>query len=74
MSATALQTIIRQIEQLNSEEKWTLFSLLTESLHRQTRPAHRTLSAYVGRGEGRGFQTTHQVDAFIRQERDLWDK
>lgn len=74
MNATALQTIVRQIEQLESEEKWALLSLLAESLRRQTRPARRVLSAYCGRGKGRGFQTAQEVDAFISQERDLWDR
>ena len=74
MSATALQTIARQIETLEPEEKWALLSLLTESLRQQMRSTGRTLSAYYGRGQGRGFQTAEEVDAFIREERDLWDR
>ena len=35
MSAAALETIVQQIEQLAPEEKWTLLSLLIESLRRQ---------------------------------------
>lgn len=73
MSTSALQTIVRQIEQLEPDEKWTLLSLLAASLRRQARPVHRTLGAYCGRGKGRGFQTVQEVDAFIREERDLWD-
>jgi hypothetical protein len=74
MSEAALQTIVRQIEQLEPEEKWTLLSLITESLRRQCQPVGRTLGSYYGRCKGRGLQTVQEVDSFIREERDSWEE
>jgi len=74
MSALALKTIAQQVEQLDLEDKLNLLSLLVESLRRQMRSAHRPLSAYFGVGAGRGFQTAEEVDAFIQEERSLWER
>ena len=74
MSAAALHTIAQQIEQLAAEEKWTLLSLLIESLRRHAEPTRLQLADYYGVGKGRGFRTAQEVDAFIEQERTSWER
>jgi hypothetical protein len=74
MSVAAVESIAQQIEQLDPEDKWTLLSLLVESLHRQTESADRCLSDYYGIGKGRGFQTAQEVDTYIRKERAAWEE
>jgi hypothetical protein len=74
MSATALEIIVQQVEQLGPDEKWALLSLLIESLRRQTEPTtHRRLGDYYGAGKGRGFRTALEVDSFIKEERASWE-
>jgi hypothetical protein len=74
MSAAALEAIARQIEQLAPEEKWTLLSLLIESLRPQDEPTRRQLGDYYGLGKGRGYRSAQEADATIAEERDSWDK
>ena len=73
MSAAALETIAQQIEHLAPEEKWTLLSILIESLRRHAEPTHRRLCDYYAVGKGRGFRTAQEVDTFIEQERASWE-
>ena len=74
MSVVALETISQQIEQLAPEEKWTLLSILIESLHRQAEPSRKRLCDYYGAGKGRGFRTAQEADTFIQEERASWEK
>lgn len=74
MSAAALQSIAQEIEQLGPDDKWTLLSLLVESLRRQAEPSHRSLLDYYGVGQGRSFRTAAQVDAYIQEERTSWER
>ena len=74
MSATALEAIAQQIEQLAPEEKWTLLSLLIESLRRQAKPTHRRLCDYYGVGKGRGSRTAQEVDTYIEEGRATWER
>lgn len=74
MSAAALDSIVQQIDQLALEEKWRLLSMLVESLRRHAEPTHRQLGEYYGVGQGRGFRTAQEVDAFIEQERASWER
>ena len=73
MSAAAMETIAQEIEHLGPEEKWTLLSLLLESLHRQVVPPRRSLMDYYGVGRGRGFRTAAEVDAYLDEERASWE-
>ncbi|MBL7202551.1 MAG: hypothetical protein ISS56_20640 [Anaerolineae bacterium] len=74
MSAVALNTIVQQIEQLAPEEKWTLLSILIESLRRHAEPTRQRICDYYGVGKGRGFRTAQEVDTFIDQERASWER
>jgi len=74
MGTVVLETIAQQIEQLASEEKWALLSMLIESLRRQTEPPRRQLCDYYGVGGGRGFRTAQEVDAYIEKERASWER
>jgi hypothetical protein len=74
MSAAALETITEQIEQLAPEEKWTLLSLLIESLRRQSESTRRRLGDYYGVGKGRGFGTARAVDRSMDEERASWER
>ena len=74
MSAVALETITQQIEQLGPNDKWTLLSILIESLRQQAEPARRKLCDYVGAAKGRNFRTAQDVDKYIREERDSWER
>ena len=74
VSAAALEAIAQQIEQLPSEEKWTLLSLLIESLRRQDEPARRQLGDYYGMGKGRGFHSAQEADVLIAEERASWER
>jgi hypothetical protein len=74
MSTLALENIARQVERLAPEDKLTLVALLIESLRRQMEPVRRPLSAYYGLGADSGFKTAKEVDAFIQQERALWER
>jgi hypothetical protein len=74
MSAVALSTIVQQIEQLAPEEKWTLLSILIESLRRHAEPTRQRICDYYGVGKGRGFRTAQEVDTFIDQERASWER
>ena len=73
MSAAALEVIAQQIEHLDTDEKWTLLSLLVESLRRQATPHRRSLLEYYGAGQGRGLNTAQAVDAHIAEERASWE-
>jgi hypothetical protein len=73
MSAAALEMIAQEIEHLGPDEKWTLLSLLIESLRRQTEPPRPSLLDYYGVGKGRGFRTAAEVDAYIKEERASWE-
>jgi hypothetical protein len=74
MSAVALETIAQQIEQLPPDDKWTLLSMLIDSPRHQAEPARRKLCDYLGAAKGRGFRTAHEVDAYIREEHDSWER
>ncbi len=74
MNALALKDLVRQVEKLDAQEKLALLAFLVESLRRQMRTQRRPLEAYYGLGAGRGFQTAQEVDAFIQQERALWER
>jgi hypothetical protein len=73
MNAVALETIAQQIEQLAPDDKWTLLSVLIDSLRHQAEPARRRLCDYLGAAKGRGFRTAQEVDTTIREERDSWE-
>lgn len=73
MSSTALETIVQQIDDLASEDKWMLIELLIERLRRQAEPSPRRLYDYYGMGRGRGFRTAQEVDTFVDEERDSWE-
>jgi hypothetical protein len=36
------------------------------------RPARRSLAALIGAGKG-GFSSTHEVDEFLRRDRESWE-
>jgi hypothetical protein len=74
VSVATLETIRQQIEHLAPEEKWTLLSLLIESLRGQAEPTRRQLHDYYGVGKGRGFQTAQEVDTFMAEERAKWER
>jgi hypothetical protein len=74
MSTATLENIREQLEQLAPEEKWTLLSLLIESLRRQSRSTRGKLVDYYGAGKGRGFQSASAADAFIEKERSAWER
>ena len=73
MSVAALETIAQEIEHLGPEEKWTLLSLLVESLRSQSAQPRPLLMDYYGVGKGRGFRTAAKVDAYIDEERASWE-
>jgi hypothetical protein len=73
MSVAMLEAIAQEIEQLGPDEKWTLLSLLVESLRRQPVPPRSSLMDYYGVGKGRGFRTAAEVDAYIEEERASWE-
>ncbi len=72
MVSADLETIAQQIDRLHPEEKWTLLGLLIERLREQAKPTRR-LCDYYGIGKNRGFQTAHEVDIFLREERASWE-
>ena len=74
MPTAELETIAQQIQRLGLEEKWTLLSILVESLHRDVQPPRRLLCDYYGIAKGRHFQTAREVDTFIEEERASWEE
>lgn len=74
MSVAAVETIAQQIKDLGPDEKWTLLSLLVESLRRQSAQPRPFLMDYYGVGRGRGFRTAAEVDAYIDEERASWER
>ncbi|MGQ9625369.1 MAG: hypothetical protein ACUVV0_00495 [Anaerolineae bacterium] len=74
MNRATIYQIEVLISKLNLEEKLALLNLLVESLRRELQPPPRPLSAYYGLGAGRGFKTVEEVDAFIRAEREAWER
>ena len=73
MSDAEVETIAQKIEHLGREDKWTLLSLLVESLRHEAKPSRPALMDYLGVGKGRGFQSAAQVDAYIQEERASWE-
>jgi len=74
MSAAVIEALTQQIQELAPEEKWTLLSILVESLRPHAEATHRRLCDYYGVGKGRGFRSAQEVDTFIAQERASWEE
>lgn len=72
MESSPLDSIVKQIDDLGSEDKWALLELLVERLRRQAGPSPKRLCDYYGLGKGHGFRTIQEVDTFIEEERNAW--
>ena len=74
-----IQSLLRQVRQLTSEERAQLIKYLEDPLLGEQETAHANETnespnylALFGSGRG-GFATAAEADEFIRQERDSWD-
>lgn len=82
MTTATLDDVLTQVESLQPEEQLTLLARLAERVrvvYSQQPPQPKKLTiterlAEAGYTGGRLFKTAEEVDAYIREERDSWER
>ncbi|MGB2924547.1 MAG: hypothetical protein WBB82_04545 [Limnothrix sp.] len=73
--ASTWESVIRQIETMDTSEKLNLIHYLVDKLQQKNtehRKSPRSLVDMIGSGQG-CYGSPEKADEFLRQEREQWD-
>ena len=82
MTTATLDDVLTQVEGLQPEEQLTLLARLAERVRvvysqQPPKPKKLTIDKHLeqaGYSGGRLFKTAEEVDAYIQEERDSWER